>query len=70
MKRSSPSVNAARQFEAKCGMEYENINANGQNVRKGRAYLNTISIESLPGGVYSVLCNYNGETRLARFVRL
>ena len=56
--------------EAKGGMDFEIINANGQSIRHGRVYQNTISIESLPGGVYSVLCSFNGETRMARFVRL
>jgi len=54
--------------KAKGGMEYEIINSNGQTVKKGHSYLNTISIHNFPGGVYVIVCTADGETRMTRFV--
>ena len=56
--------------KAKGGMDYEIINANGEMVKQGRSYLNTVSLDVLPGGMYMIICSAGGETRMARFVRL
>jgi len=56
--------------KAKGGMDYEIINANGETVKKGRCYLNTVAVDLLPSGMYMIICSSGGETRMARFVRL
>jgi pimeloyl-ACP methyl ester carboxylesterase len=53
---------------AKHGMDYEIINANGQKVSGGHSYLNRISVDHLPGGIYVIVCTAGGETRMARFI--
>ncbi len=53
---------------AKGGMNYEIINAQGQQVQMGRVYANRISVNNLSGGVYVVVCTVGNETRVSRFV--
>jgi hypothetical protein len=53
---------------AKNGMAYEIINATGQAVVNGHSYFNRLSIDGLPGGIYTIICTAGGETRMARFV--
>lgn len=55
---------------AKGGMTYEIVNANGQTISRGHSYLNRIAVDQLTSGIYVVVCTAGGESRMARFVRL
>lgn len=52
------------------GVQYEIYDAYGQLAGHGLTYLNIISTNQLPGGLYTIVCTTSGKSSVGRFVKL